>query len=109
MSDFVLTRRIDFIHRRGSKVAPIYTIHPFPMEQEPMPLPPYPDEQTFWLGVEQHATADYLEAGRGGLDGQAFRWFTRTMYDICAGLTPSASWAKHRNEMRQELGLPPFL
>lgn len=69
-------------------------------------LHPYPDEPTWWHQFEQEEAACYAQAGQA-LNWAAFRWSSRTAYDIAAGLEKEAAKAKHFAEMRAELGLPP--
>lgn len=50
----------------------------------------------------------YQQAGRIiGDDPQYAAWPSRTIFDICNGLTPDASLAKHDAELCQALGLAP--
>ncbi len=65
---------------------------------------PYPDEQTWWVEFEKQVAALYAQAGQG-INWEAFRWSSRTAYDIAAGLSPDQSAAKHLGELKVELGL----
>lgn len=66
----------------------------------------YPDEQTFWPDFEAQVAAIYAEAGQPFPDAAAFRWFTRTAYDLAGPLTPAVSREKHLNELRAALSIP---
>lgn len=70
-----------------------------------MSAQPYPDEPTWWAQFEADEAALYAQAGVP-LDWAAFRWGTRTAYDIGAGGDPDAAKAKHLRELRIALGLP---
>lgn len=69
----------------------------------------YPDENSWWPQFEAECEALYAEAGQlanwGPGSGASRRWSARTAYDICAGLAPDVSAAKHLNELRTALGL----
>ncbi len=66
----------------------------------------YPDEQTWWPDYEQRVAAIYAEAGQPFPDNPAaFRWFTRTAYDLAGPLSPEVSREKHLNELRTAFGL----
>lgn len=69
---------------------------------------PYPDERTWWPQVfDVEVAKRYQRAGKVYPDGpSAFRWASRTAYDIAAGMTKEDSLAKHLKELEQELGLP---
>ena len=69
-------------------------------------MPNYPDENSWWNGFTQEVNALYIEADKPPDDGR-FKWFSRTGYDIGAGLEAEASKAKHMAELRSALGLPP--
>ncbi len=71
------------------------------------PVQPYPDERTWWPQVfDVEVAKRYTQAGKVYPDGPAaFRWASRTSYDIRAGLTKEESLAKHLKELEQELGL----
>lgn len=73
----------------------------------PEPVQPYPDEQTWWPQVfDVEVGARYAKVGRTYPDNAgAFRWASRTAYDIRDGLTKEESLAKHLVELEQELGL----
>ena len=68
---------------------------------------PYPDEQTWWTEVfDEECRKRYAQAGLTYPDGpSAFRWASRTAYDIAAGMTKEASLAKHMRELDQALGI----
>lgn len=78
---------------------------------EPIPHPPqgqpYPDEQSWWPNVfDVQVGARYSAAGKVYPDGpSAFRWASRTAYDIAAGMTKEDSLAKHLKELEAALGL----
>jgi hypothetical protein len=83
---------------------------PTPPEPPSPPAPigqPYPDERTWWPNVfDVEVGARYARAGKLYPDGaSAFRWASRTAYDIAAGMTKEESLAKHLKELEQELGL----
>lgn len=71
------------------------------------PGQPYPDERTWWPQVfDGEVALRYGRAGKAYPDGpSAFRWASRTAYDIRGGLTKEASLAKHLEELERELGL----
>ncbi len=70
-------------------------------------MKPYPDEPTWWKTIfKERVKAQYAEAQRP-LDDDFPVWFSRTAYDVCAGLTKEASADKHIQELRAALGLPP--
>ncbi len=68
---------------------------------------PYPDEQTWWPEVFDPACASrYAQVGLPYPDGPgAFRWASRTAYDIAAGMTKEASLVKHMRELDVALGI----
>jgi hypothetical protein len=69
------------------------------------PVQPYPDEQTWWTPrFDPAAAARYAKAGKPYPDGPgAFRWASRTAYDIRDGLTREQSLWKHLQELEAEL------
>lgn len=68
---------------------------------------PYPDENTWWPDVfDVEVGKRYAAAGILYPDSAAaFRWASRTAYDIAAGLTKEQSLAKHMRELDEALGL----
>jgi hypothetical protein len=71
---------------------------------------PYPSEEPvigWWDAVfTPEVRARYAQVGVVYPDNdRAFRWSSRTAYDIAAGLTKEASLAKHLIELEQELGI----
>uniref|UniRef100_A0A6M3LIR7 Glycoside hydrolase n=1 Tax=viral metagenome TaxID=1070528 RepID=A0A6M3LIR7_9ZZZZ len=64
----------------------------------------YPDENSWWNEFTNDVNATYNEAQEPLNDGK-FKWFTRTAYDIGAGLEEEQSRVKHLNELRAQLGL----
>lgn len=74
----------------------------------PEVVQPYPDELSWWPKVfDVEVAKRYQQAGKVYPDGPAaFRWASRTAYDIRGGLTKEESLAKHLKELEQELGLP---
>ncbi len=70
---------------------------------------PYPDENSWWPDVfDVEVGSRYATAGILYPDGAAaFRWASRTAYDIAAGMTKEQSLAKHLTELEAELGLTP--
>lgn len=70
---------------------------------------PYPDELTWWPQVfDVEVGQRYARAGQAYPDGpSAFRWASRTAYDIAAGMTKEASLDKHLRELEDALGLTP--
>lgn len=73
---------------------------------------PYPSEEPvvgWWDAVfTPEVRARYARVGLAYPDNdRAFRWASRTAYDIAAGMTKEASLAKHLLELEQELGLTP--
>jgi hypothetical protein len=71
---------------------------------------PYPDETPvtgWWPAVfDVEVAARYAIVGRTYPDdAAAFRWASRTAYDIAAGMTKEASLAKHLKELEAELGI----
>lgn len=73
---------------------------------------PYPDETPqigWWDSVfTPEVRQRYERAGSVYPDNdRAFRWASRTAYDIAAGMTKEASLAKHLKELEDELGLTP--
>lgn len=93
--------------------APIKTgfVEPGSTPSEPVPVPtpgqPYPDEQTWWPQVfDVEVSRRYAAKGLAYPDNaKAFRWASRTSYDIADGLTKEASLSKHLKELEQELGI----
>ncbi len=67
----------------------------------PPTLQPYPDEPTWWSWFTLEVKQRYPG---GQLNDEAFRWFTRTAYDIAAGLTKEESAAKHLAELDAAVG-----
>src|SRR5436190_17784811 len=65
---------------------------------------PYPDEGRDWPAFAAKVEALYPQAGQR-VDTAAFWWYTRTAYDIGAGLSRQESEAKHLNELRVALKL----
>lgn len=76
---------------------------PFPAPT-PAPSPaqqPYPSEPGYW----NNFTAEVKKRYPGGqLNDEAFRWFTRTAYDIGAGMDRDESAAKHLKELDDQIG-----
>lgn len=73
---------------------------------------PYPDEtpETGWWETvfDVEVSKRYAQVQRTYPDGpRAFRWASRTAYDIAAGLTKEQSLAKHLKELEDELGITP--
>ena len=68
---------------------------------------PYPDEQSWWTEVfDEECRKRYAQAGLIYPDGpNAFRWASRTAYDIAAGMTKEASLSKHMRELDLALGI----
>ncbi len=66
---------------------------------------PYPDELTWWSQFTVEVNAIYLEAS-APLDDGRFLWFTRTAYDIGAGMDREVAKQTHLRELRQSLNLP---
>ena len=86
-----------------SPVDPTITI-PLP----PMPIQPYPDENTWWKQFENDVKQLYAAKGRiypDPNDQASLRWHGRTAYDIGAGMEKEKSKEKHLKELKQALGL----
>jgi hypothetical protein len=77
---------------------------PDPPDPPPSSTQPYPDEPTWWAAFEAEQEALYAQAGQT-VNWSAFRWSSRTGYDIGAGMDKDQSKAKHLAELRHELGL----
>jgi hypothetical protein len=77
---------------------------PDPPTEPPGPTQPYPAEETWWKAFEAEQAALYATAGQS-VNWAAFRWSSRTGYDIGAGMEKDAAKAKHLAELRAELGL----
>jgi hypothetical protein len=76
---------------------------PDPKAHEPKPVPPYPDEPTFWAAYESSVVDAYRAVGRE-IDSQSFRWFTRVAYDIAAkGIDPVDAAARHLAALKAAL------
>jgi hypothetical protein len=73
--------------------------------EEPMPIPPYPDENTTQNDTLKRFEGEYVKAGKP-LDWGAFKWQSRVMYDHCAGMAYKKSEDKHVRECQAELGNP---
>ena len=91
-------------------VAPIEpragTIPVDPPKPEPTPKKEYPGDGPWW-SIGTVLSADYVEAGRPGLDAGSGVWFGRVVWDhLNEGLSLEASIQKHRPEWRAALGLP---
>jgi hypothetical protein len=68
----------------------------------------YPSEPLWWAAYEADVAERYARAGLTFPDNPAaFRWFSRTGFDIGAGMTAEQSKAKHLRELEQVLGLTP--
>lgn len=80
---------------------------PGPQPEPPPTGQPYPDEQTWWPQVfDVEVSKRYALKGITYPDNaRAFRWASRTAYDIADGMTKENSLAKHLKELEQELGL----
>ena len=66
---------------------------------------PYPSEPTWWADFEAKVAEKYAAHGQP-VPAQAFeagRWFARTSYDICAGVTKEESMRKHLEELEEAL------
>lgn len=87
------------------KMDPVIVNPPAP----PAQLPPYPQPETAVDGAGVALFADFAVAGQAP-NPQMFRFAFRVAYDWLAKNEPSldASVAKHRNEWRALLGLPPL-
>ena len=67
----------------------------------PSPLPPkypYPDENTWWKDFEIQFKSLYAKYGQSYPNDGAFRWHSRTAYDIASGMEPEAAKKKHYDE-----------
>jgi hypothetical protein len=85
-------------------VDPGVVVPPRPPDPPPTgPTQPYPDENTWWAQFEEEQAALYEQAGNR-LDWAAFRWSSRTAYDIGTGVDKEVSKAKHMAELRAALG-----
>lgn len=83
----------------------------------PVPQPPttptYPTYEALGgdaggVKITQQLEADYIRAGRRGLDGSCGAWQQRVSYDFLTGIckTVEASIVKHRAEWCAALGIP---
>lgn len=75
---------------------------PAPVPQPPAhPQQPYPSEPGYWNNFTKEVKKRYPN---GELNDEAFRWFTRTAYDIGAGMDRDESAAKHLKELDEQIG-----
>jgi hypothetical protein len=79
-------------------------VKPCPDPKAHEPVPPYPDENTFWRAYELAVVGAYAAKGRE-IDSQSFRWFTRVAYDLVAKrMPPDEAAAAHLAELKRALG-----
>jgi hypothetical protein len=72
-----------------------------------VPYKAYEGDEYWHEQVGKILYADYIRAGRTGLDSMSSVWTARTIHDIkMEGLSPSNSVAKHRIEWCAGLGIP---
>ena len=80
-------------------------VPPVTPEEPDMPLPPY--DESWIVNVASPVFWDlYADAGRVfAEDPQSMVWIARNQYDICAGVVPAVSLARHAAECKTALGL----